>query len=35
MGLALTFGYIAGLNAAHDERPGADDRWDDEPGPWG
>ncbi len=35
MGLALTFGYIAGVNAARDQRPGADDRWDDVPGPWG
>jgi predicted oxidoreductase len=35
MGLALTFGYIAGINAAADRRPGADDRWDDVPGPWG
>lgn len=35
IGLALTFGYIAGANAAHDERPAADDRWDDVPGPWG
>jgi 3-oxosteroid 1-dehydrogenase len=35
MGLALTFGYIAGINAARDKRPGADDRWDNVPGPWG
>ena len=35
IGLALTFGYIAGVNAARDQRPGADDRWDDVPGPWG
>jgi 3-oxosteroid 1-dehydrogenase len=35
MGLALTFGYIAGANAARDQRPDAADRWDDVPGPWG
>lgn len=34
MGLALTFGYIAGINAAHDVRPAAE-RWDEVPGPWG
>jgi 3-oxosteroid 1-dehydrogenase len=35
IGLALTFGYIAGVNAAADQRPGAADRWDNVPGPWG
>lgn len=35
IGLALTYGYIAGVNAAHDERPALDDRWDHVPGPWG
>jgi succinate dehydrogenase/fumarate reductase flavoprotein subunit len=34
IGLALTFGYIAGVNAARDERP-IDNRWDAVPGPWG
>jgi 3-oxosteroid 1-dehydrogenase len=34
IGLALTFGYIAGINAARDQRP-VDDRWDAVPGPWG